>query len=89
MTSPLKMWFIYIIRCKDNKLYTGITTDIERRIAEHNSGRGGRFTRFRIPVSLVYSEKARTRSAALKREAAIKSLRRTDKLNLILSADRI
>lgn len=85
----LKMWFIYIIRCKDSKLYTGITTDIDRRLTEHNSARGGRFTRFRVPVKLVYSEKAPTRSAALKREAAIKSLSRADKLSLILSADRI
>jgi len=81
------MWHVYIIQGTDDKLYTGITTDIERRLAEHNSGRGGKFTRFRGPFELRYKQKARTRSAALKREAAIKSLSRADKLSLILSVD--
>ena len=79
------MWFVYIIRCKDDKLYTGMTNDIERRIAEHNSGHGGRFTRFRKPVTLVYYCKVNSRSDALKREIAIKKLERSEKLELIRS----
>ena len=77
------MWYVYILKCKDKKLYTGITTDIHRRLKEHNAGTGGRFTRFRKPVSLIYSEKAPSRSKALKREAAIKKLKREEKLALI------
>jgi putative endonuclease len=80
------MWYVYIIQCKDDKLYTGITTDIDRRMVEHNAGKGGRFTRFRTPVKLVYSQEAASRSAALKREAGIKKLSRGEKLGLILSA---
>ena len=77
------MWHIYIIQCKDNKLYTGITNDLDRRLEEHNTGHGGRFTRARKPVRLVYSEKAANRSKALKRESEIKKLERTEKLTLI------
>lgn len=76
-------WYIYIIRCKDNRLYTGITKDLERRVKEHNSGYGCRFTKYRAPVKLVHSEEAASRPEALKREAAIKSLRRVKKLELI------
>jgi putative endonuclease len=77
------MWYIYIIECKDNKLYTGITNDIDRRVSEHNSGHGGRFTRYRRPVKLVYSQQVLNRSNALKREAEIRKLKRSEKLNLI------
>jgi putative endonuclease len=76
-------WRIYIIRCKDSKLYTGITNDIERRIKEHNSGNGCRFTKYRYPVELLYTEKAASRAAALKREARVKSCTRVEKLALI------
>lgn len=76
-------WYIYIIRCKDNRLYTGITKDLERRVKEHNSGYGCRFTKYRAPVELVHSEKASSRPGALKREAAIKRLTRKKKLELI------
>lgn len=79
-------WFIYIIRCKDDLLYTGITKDLKRRMREHNSGNGCRFTKYRAPVTLLHSEKAKTRSGALKREAQIKSLPRLKKLELILLA---
>ena len=79
------MWCVYIIRCKDNRLYTGITNNIKRRLAEHNTGHGGRFTRFRTPVELVYWQEASDRSAALKREGEIKRLRRNEKLSLIRS----
>ncbi len=77
------MWHVYIIECKDSKLYTGITTDIDRRVTEHNSGHGGRFTRYRKPVNLVYSQQVLNRSNALKKEAEIKKLKRSEKLNLI------
>ena len=76
-------WHVYIIKCSDSKLYTGITNDLERRIKAHNSGNGGRFTKYRTPVELVLTEKVRTRPQALKREAAIKRLTREQKLELI------
>ncbi len=77
-------WCIYILRCNDGKLYTGITNNLERRLKEHNSARGCRFTKYRTPVELVYSEKARGRPAALIREAKIKRLPRQKKLELII-----
>ncbi|MDD5174179.1 MAG: GIY-YIG nuclease family protein [Candidatus Omnitrophota bacterium] len=77
------MWHVYIIKCSDGSLYTGITTDIPRRIDEHNSGRGGSYTRVRKPVKLIYSESCFDRSGALKREAEIKSWPRNKKLALI------
>jgi len=79
------MWYVYIIQCKDGKLYTGITNDINRRLAEHNSGHGCRFTKFRKPVKLVYCKKAETKSEALRKESDIKKLRREEKLELVRS----
>ncbi len=79
-------WFVYILRCADDSLYTGITTDVERRIKEHNgeiAKAGAKCTRARRPVTLVYQESAADRSAASKREMAIKSLTRQQKLALI------
>jgi len=76
-------WYIYIIRCKDNRFYTGITKDLERRVREHNSGYGCRFTKYRAPVKLVHSEEVTSRPEALKREIEIKNLRRIKKLELI------
>jgi putative endonuclease len=78
---------VYIVRCADGSLYTGITTDVVRRIAEHNGERahGAKATRTRRPVTLVYEEKYSTRSEASKREYEIKSLTRTKKLKLISS----
>ena len=77
-------WFVYIVRCADQTLYTGITTDIERRVAEHNGdgGLGARYTRPRRPVVLVYAVAAASRAAASRREAAIKQLDRLRKLAL-------
>ncbi|MBS3755726.1 MAG: GIY-YIG nuclease family protein [Desulfobacterales bacterium] len=66
------MWHLYIIRCADNSLYTGITTDVSRRIEEHNLKTGCNYTRTRTPVELVYQESHRTQSSALKRELRIK-----------------
>jgi len=76
-------WHVYIIECKDGKLYTGITNDLTHRINSHNSGNGGRFTKYRTPVKLRYSEDYPSKSEALKREAAIKRLPRKKKLTLI------
>jgi len=78
-------WYVYIVKCADGKLYTGITTDVERRIKEHNSiknNKGAKFTRSRQPVVLMHMENATSRSHASKREIEIKSLSRTEKSNL-------
>lgn len=71
-----------MLRCADGSLYTGVSTDIERRLAEHNAGKGAKYTRSRAPVSLVYEERCRDQGQALKREAAIRRLTRTEKLAL-------
>lgn len=76
-------WYIYIIKCKDTKLYTGVTKDLKRRVKEHNSGIGCKFTKYRAPVKLVHSEKVLNRSQALKREVIIKRLSRVKKLELV------
>jgi len=77
-------YFIYILRCSDNTLYTGISTDVTRRILEHNSSeKGAKYTKIRRPVELVYTEKSENRSSASKREYAIKKLSRKEKLELI------
>lgn len=76
-------WFVYVLRCADDTLYTGVTTDLARRVKEHNeSPKGARYTKARRPVSLSYSEPHPTRSAACAREAEIKRLSRTEKLSL-------
>jgi putative endonuclease len=74
---------VYILRCADGSLYTGITTDLTRRIQQHNNGTASRYTRSRRPVKLAYQERKRGQSLALKREAAIKKLTRRQKLALI------
>ena len=80
---PKRTWFVYILRCSDGSLYTGITTDLTRRTQQHNAGAASRYTRSRRPVKLVYQERKRSQSLALKREAAIKKLTRRQKLALI------
>lgn len=77
------LWKLYILCCRDGSLYTGITTDIEKRIAAHNAGKGAKYTRSRKPVELVYYEECADHSAALKREIEIKALSRDEKLKLI------
>ena len=72
-----------MVRCTDGTLYTGYTDDIARREAAHNSGRGAKYTRSRLPVKMVYHESFATRSEAMKRECAIKRLSREQKLKLI------
>lgn len=83
-------WQVYIVRCADGSLYTGITLDVERRVCEHNGdgGAGASYTRSRRPVALVYCESAADRSAASRREHEIKSLSRAEKLVLIDAALR-
>lgn len=82
-THTPNAWFIYIVECADGSFYTGITTDTERRIAEHNSTtKGARYTRARQPVKLRYTEQALNRSEASKREYKIKKLSRAQKLEL-------
>ena len=76
------VWQIYIIECRDGSLYTGITVDLEKRLAAHNAGKGAKYTTFRRPVRLVYREGAANRSEASKRESAIKKLSHHDKLAL-------
>ena len=71
------------MRCRDGSLYTGITTDVEKRISAHNAGKGAKYTRSRKPVELVYYEECTDHSAALKREIEIKALSRDEKLKLI------
>ena len=78
-----KTWIVYILRCKDDTLYTGITDDLARRMAAHNSGKGAKYTRGRGPVEVVYTEVMESYSAALKREAAIKRLKRPEKMALL------
>ena len=77
-------WFVYIVRCSDGSLYTGITKDISRRCKQHNAGTASRYTHSRLPVRLLYQEVCSSQSSALKREAAIKAMTRRDKLALIL-----
>ena len=79
-------WTVYVLRCRTGQLYTGCTTDLERRVREHNSGTGSRFTRSRLPVTLVYKEELEGRSEALRRERAIKAMSRSQKLLLVNQA---
>lgn len=78
-----KTWYLYILRCKEGTLYTGITTDPERRLEEHNSGKGAKYTRGRGPVEMVYREMCPDHSTALKRELEIKGLTRQEKEKLV------
>ena len=79
-------WVCYILRCADNTLYTGVTNDLEKRLAAHNGGSAAKYTRSRGPVTPVLVENCGDRSSALKRELAIKGLTREEKLALIRSA---
>ncbi len=74
----------YILKCSDGTLYTGWTNDIEKRLKAHNEGKGAKYTKSRRPVKLVYFETFETRQEAMKREAAIKRMKKEDKLRLIL-----
>jgi putative endonuclease len=76
-------WTVYLLRCRDGSLYTGITNDLPKRLKAHAAGKASRYTRSRLPVDLAYEEHQPTKSRALKREAAIKRLPRRAKLDLI------
>jgi len=76
-------WFIYIVECRDSTYYTGMSNDLSKRIATHNSGKGAAYTRGRGPVQLIYSEKFNSKSEALKREIVIKKLTRQAKKQLV------
>jgi len=76
-------WTVYVLRCRDGSLYTGATNDLPARVSAHRAGKGGAYTRSRLPVALVYSEPVADRGAALRREAALKRLSRAAKLALV------
>lgn len=77
------VWYLYILRCKDGTYYTGITTDVEKRLEAHRSGKGAKYTRGRGPLELVYSEACQDHSRALKREYEVKKLSKEQKLQMI------
>lgn len=81
--------YTYIVRCSDNTLYTGWTTNLEKRILAHNSGKGAKYTKTRRPVTLVYHEMFSSKSEAMKREYEIKQLTKTQKLELIETHSKI
>lgn len=83
-----KVRYLYILQCRDGTLYTGITDDIDRRMTQHNAGKGAKYTRGRGPVTLRYREKCQSHSHALKREIEIKKLTRAQKQALLESFDR-
>ena len=86
MRTQTRKWCVYMVSCSDNSLYTGITTDIERRMQQHNSDKGGaRYTRSRRPVTLTYLEYTDSRSKAAKREYHIKQLSVEQKRSLIVA----
>ncbi|MDD4136210.1 MAG: GIY-YIG nuclease family protein [Candidatus Shapirobacteria bacterium] len=79
------MYFLYILQCVDNTLYTGITTNLDRRLKEHNNSKlGAKYTKIRRPVKLVYSQQFTDRSEASKEESRIKKLSRQEKINLLI-----
>jgi putative endonuclease len=82
-------WYVYIVRCADGSLYTGITKDVESRVSLHNAGRGAKYTRTRRPVDLVYREMVSDRGAAMRREYVIKRLRPVAKRKLIAGFSRL
>lgn len=83
-TAPAEQpYWVYILRCRDGTLYTGMAKDVARRLDAHNRGKGAKYTRGRGPVEVVYQERCSSKSAALRRESAIKKLSRAEKLALI------
>ncbi len=84
MNSAEVLWFVYILKCSDDTLYTGITIDLNRRVDEHNnSPKGAKYTRIRRPLELLYFEEVKDKSSASKREIEIKKLSRAQKLELV------
>jgi predicted GIY-YIG superfamily endonuclease len=85
----MRRWQVYILRCVDGTLYTGITVDLEKRLAAHERGVAAKYTRHRRPVCLEYRETQPDRGSALKREAALKKMKRAEKLALISTSRRL
>lgn len=83
------VWYLYILRCGDGTLYTGITTDVEKRLGQHRSGKGAKYTRGRAPLELVYREECGSHSDALKRECAVKSMTREQKQKLVFDWKKV
>lgn len=81
-------WYLYILRCGDGTLYTGITTDVEKRLEAHRTGKGAKYTRGRQPLTLAYRELCGSHSQALKRELAVKKLNRQAKEDLIAAGEK-
>lgn len=79
----IDLFYVYVLKCRDESLYTGYTDDIEKRLIKHNNGKASKYTRSRLPVELIYFEEYSTKSQAMTREAAIKNLSRDEKLVLI------
>lgn len=79
-----KKWYVYMLRCGDGTLYTGIAADVQARLAQHRAGKGAKYTRGRTPLELVYTEECADKSTALKRELQIKKLSRPEKMQLVL-----
>jgi len=79
-----RAWHVYLLRCRDGTLYAGATNDLAARVDRHAAGRGARYTRSRLPVELVFAVRVRNRSTALRREAAVKQLTRSEKLALVV-----
>jgi putative endonuclease len=87
--NPSSRWLVYMLRCRDGSLYTGITNDLPKRLEAHTAGKASKYTRSRLPVTLAYAEPRKSKSAALKREAAIKRLSRPQKLALIAAGNAL
>lgn len=81
--DSLRSWFVYILRCNDGSLYTGISNDVEARVKRHNEGKGSKYIRAKRPATLVYTQEFTTKSEALRREIEIKALSRNDKQQLV------
>ena len=81
-------WVVYMLRCSDGSLYTGVTTDVKRRSKQHNAGTASRYTRSCLPVRLAYQEPHSTQSSALRREVAVKAMTRAEKESLIRRAGK-
>lgn len=79
----MKKWFVYIVKCSDNTYYTGISTNVNKRIITHNKGKGAKYTKCRLPVILLYSKKLENKSQASKEEYRIKQLTKSEKILLI------
>ncbi|MBI1825141.1 MAG: GIY-YIG nuclease family protein [Planctomycetes bacterium] len=86
--AKVDAWFVYILRCSDGSLYTGVATDVKRRSKQHNAGTASRYTRSRLPVRVNYQEPLASRSLALKREWAVKAMTRLEKESLIRRASQ-